>query len=171
MQYRRAERSIFKLLFLINKFLSKAKKQKNFQPIFHLWIKPNFSEATHWIFYNPAQQLNPQPDPKILKISWDRKNDMGRFTSADLSELEPNFIIDIRDITWISFKSILEKLRSIEIPLFQSGEFFGRDGDTFGAETFGIQNTKIVWHKEISDEWKKLHEVFLETENILRNLF
>jgi hypothetical protein len=68
-------------------------------------------------------------------------------------------------------KNILNSFKKIHLPVFQSTEFFGRDGDTYGAETFGIQNAKISWHEGASEEWEELNKVFLETTDILRNLF
>lgn len=144
---------------------------KNFLLTFHLWIKPTFKVSTHWYFYEPLQHLNPQPKPRILKMYWLEEKDLENYTSGINPELLPSFSIETKEVDGKSLKLIIDKFKKIHLSIFEPEEFFGRDGDCFGVETFGFHCVKIQWHEQVSENWKPLNEVFLETEKILKNLF
>lgn len=140
---------------------------KHFSPVLHLWISPTFTPESHYVIYEPRPNLNPLPKPFVRKVAWIKDADLARFRNDELFDL-PTFSFQSAAIEWSEFRRIFEVLSKLTFPPFAEFDIGGRDGETFGVQTFGLfQNARITWWSYVDESWATLAKWHEETVDFL----
>ncbi|HRH42198.1 MAG TPA: hypothetical protein PKY82_11275 [Pyrinomonadaceae bacterium] len=153
--------------------LPKDAINKHFDPTLHLWISPTFTPEKHWVFYQPQPQINPQSQPIVRQIIWQRDADFQRLNNPLVGlqqgfQAEPAFEIKTIEIEREFFRKIHTQLSKIQLLPFIQEEIGGRDGEIFGIETLGFyHNAKISWWSEYPEEWKELADWYEKIKTLL----
>ena len=150
---------------------------KHFDPILHLWIAPSFTPRKQWVFYKPHINLNPQPQPLVRELFWNRQKDYSRLCNPLVGlkegfDKEPRMQFRSHEINQNVLENLLETLAKITLPVFVRDDSLCLDGVRFGIETFGFFNSaKIVWWSSYPEEWQDLVNWFEKTTKYLETEF
>jgi hypothetical protein len=153
------------------------RKNKQFNPILHLWVSPTFTPDKHWVFYTPQHQLNPQPKPIVRQIIWRKEMDYQRLNNPLIGleegfHTEPTFETKTVEIEKEIFDKLHNDLAKIQLPPFIKDEILGLDGEHFGVETLGFyHNAKITWWSTFPEEWKELVDWYKGVKGFLDKHF
>ena len=159
------------------RLLPQAETTKNFVPTLHLWISPTFTPEKHWIFYKPRPQINPQPQPLVRQLIWQKQRDFNRLNDplTGLREgfhAEPTFETKTVEIEKETLETWHQQLSEIRFPAFARDEVFGLDGETFGVEIIGFYHqARVAWWSVYPQEWQKLVDWFEKIQDFLEEKF
>jgi hypothetical protein len=155
------------------RLLPKDLQIKHFNQTLHLWISPTFTSEKHWVFNEPQAQLNPQPQPIVQQIIWQREKDFQSLMSSETNfQAEPTFEIKTIEIDWEFYRKVRANLSKIRLHPFLEGEMSGRDGEMFGVETLDLfYSGRIIWWSEYPQEWQELVDWFEKIRKLLEEKF
>lgn len=159
------------------RLLPKDETTKHFVLTLHLWISPTFTPDKHWFFYEPQQQLNPQPNPFVRQLVWQKQGDFHRLNNPLIGlqegfHIEPTFEIKKVEIEKETLENWHKQLSEISFPAFAKDEIRGLDGERFGVETLGFYHqARISWWSVYPKEWQNIVEWFGKTTDYLKTEF
>jgi hypothetical protein len=159
------------------RFLPKDETSKNFLPTLHLWISPTFTPEKHWVFYKPQRQLNPQPQPFVRQMIWQKQSDFQRLNNPLIGlqegfHTEPTFETKTVEIEKQMLENLHQQLSEIRFPAFAKDEILGLDGERFGVEILGFYHqARVSWWSVYPKEWQKLVDWFEKNQRFLEEKF
>ena len=157
--------------------LPKDETTKNFAPTLHLWITPTFTPEKHWVFYKPRPQINPQPNPFVRQLIWQKQSDYKRLNNplTGLQEgfhADPTFETKTVEIEKEMLDALHQQLSEIRFPAFARDKILGLDGERCGIEILGFYHqARVSWWSVYPDDWQELVRWFEKIQTFLEEKF
>lgn len=133
---------------------------RRYGSLLRLWHYPAFEPQRTWTILTPGRKATPGTPPLAREVTWDRSADHQRMFGPPLG-IEQGFgtqpSIRLREgvLPESGLHRLLEAGAHLTVPIINSGNQVGLEGEYFGLETYTVSpNVRVQWWCDGPTEWR-----------------